>query len=225
MTQNRIVLIVDDEENIRLTLLETLASMGVQAKAAENGREALSMLSRRRFDLVLLDLKLPGLGGMEVLHEVARRSPNIPVVLITAHGDIGTAVAAMQAGADAFIEKPFTPQEIRALVARTLDREARTHAFLARYHDHIRLAKTSVEERRLEAALEHARQALALMPAQPAPFNIMGVVMQLKMRISEAQKYYRSALALDDAFEPAWKNLENLSGFPRELSRFELDES
>ena len=221
--QDRRVLVVDDEENIRLMLVETLSSMGVQAEVAENGRAALSMLTGRRFDLIMLDLRMPGLGGMEVLREVSRRSPEIPVVLISAHGDVGTAVEAIQAGAAAFIEKPFTVDEIRALVARALDRDAHERDSTARYDEHIRLAKRSVDERRLEAALEHTRQAMALKPSQPLPFNIMGVVMQLRMQIPEAQKYYRSALALDDSFDPARENLENLSGYPKELSRFKLD--
>jgi Tfp pilus assembly protein PilF len=116
------------------------------------------------------------------------------------------------------------PHEIRTLVAQTLDREAQTHLSTARYEDHIQQAKKSLKARRLEAALEHAKQALALNPSQPVPFNIMGIVMQLKMQVSEAQKYYRSALALDDAYAPARNNLEALSGFPKKLSQFELDE-
>lgn len=222
--QNHRVLIVDDEENIRLTLREALASTNIQVEAAANGQDALSLLNEQPYDLVLLDLKMPGLGGMEVLREVTRRSPDTSVIIITAHGDVGTAVEAMLAGAANFIEKPFMPHEIRTLVARTLDREAQTHLSTARYEDHIQQAKESLKARRLEAALEHAKQALALNPSQPVPFNIMGIVMQLKMQVSEAQKYYRSALALDDAYVPARKNLEALSGFPKKLSQFELDE-
>ena len=222
--RNRRVLIVDDEENIRLTLREALASMNVQVEAAKNGQDALSIPDERPYDLVLVDLRMPGLSGMEVLREVTRRSPDTSVIIITAHGDVETAVEAMLAGAANFIEKPFTPHEIRTLVARTLDRDVQALTSTARYEDHIQQAKESLKARRLEAALEHAKQALALNPSQPVPFNIMGVVMQLKMQVSEAQKYYRSALALDDAYAPARKNLEALSGFPKKLSQFELDE-
>ena len=221
---NRRVLIVDDEAHIRLTLREALASMNVQVEAAANGQDALSMLDERPFDLVLLDLRMPGLSGMEVLREVTRRSPYTSVIIITAHGDVETAVEAMLAGAANFIEKPFILHEFRTLVESTLNRNPQAHASTARYEDHIQQAKESLKARRLEAALEHAKQALALDPSQPMPFNILGVVMQLKMQVSEAQKYYRSALALDDAYAPARKNLEALSGFPKKLSQFELDE-
>ena len=221
--QDRRVLIVDDEANIRLTLLETLASLDVQAETAENGRDALRMMEDRTYDLLLLDLKMPGMSGMEVLEEVARRAPDVPVVMITAHGDVETAVEAMQAGATTFIQKPFTLSQIRALVAETLDSEAQTRRSAGRYDERIRQAKACIEERRLESALEHARQAVALKPSRPEPFNIMGVAAQLQMQVGEAQKYYRSALSLDEGYEPARRNLENLSGFPKKLSRFVLD--
>ena len=221
--QDRRVLIVDDEANIRLTLLETLASMDVRAETAENGKDALRLMEDHAFDLVLLDLKMPGMSGMEVLQEVARRTPDVPVVMITAHGDVETAVEAMQAGAATFIQKPFTLAEIRKLVTETLDPDARSRRSADRYAERIQQAKACIGERRLESALEHARQAVALAPSRPEPFNIMGVAAQLQMQVSEAQKYYRSALSLDEGYEPARKNLENLSGFPKKLSRFALD--
>ena len=217
------MLVVDDEANIRLTLLETLAALDVQAETAENGKDALHLMEERAYDLVLLDLKMPGMSGMEVLEEIARRAPDVPVIMITAHGDVETAVVAMQRGAATFIRKPFTPAEVRRLVAETLDPERQTRRAADRYAERIRQAKACINERRLGSALEHARQAVALAPSRPEPFNIMGVAAQLQMQVGEAQKYYRSALSLDEGYEPARKNLENLSGFPKKLSRFALD--
>lgn len=221
----RRVLVVDDEANIRLTLTEMLEAMGIEAVAVTSGREALAALTSRDgspFDLVLLDLRMPGMGGMEVLRDAAVRVPGVPFVVVTAHGDVETAVEAMQAGAAGFVEKPFTPAEIRAVVQSHLGTEPEARE-AARFADHVGHAREAIGERRLEAALEHARMAVALRPARPEPFNLMGVVMQLRMDVAEAQRYFRSALALDDTYEPARQNLENLSGFPKRLSQFLLD--
>ena len=222
--QTRRILIVDDDKSIRDVLVEALASIHVETEAVESGLEALLRLGDRHFDLVLLDLRLPGVPGMDVLREVRNSSPETPVIVITADSGVGSVVETMQAGAAGFIVKPFVPDDIRSAVMKALDHNLQERLSDDSYQDHIRLAKGSLMERRLAAAGEHARRALALKPSKPAPFNIMGVIMQLKMQIAEAQKYYRSALALDDGFSPARKNLENLSSFPKELSHFEIDE-
>ena len=76
--------------------------------------------------------------------------------------------------------------------------------------------------RRLDAAHAHARRALALDPLLPAAFNVLGVVAQLRLCIDDAQRLYRTALALDDRYGPARANLVNLTGFPKKLSAFEV---
>ena len=219
----RRVLVVDDEANVRLSLLAMLEPMGVQAEAVEGGRDALARLEEETFDLVLLDLKMPGMGGMEVLREVNSRAPDVPVIIVTAHGDIETAVEAIQAGAANFIEKPFALSQIRTLVARTLDEDSRDRDTQAGYERHLDRAKEAIVERRLDAALEHARRAVSLRPASAESFNLLGVVMQLRMEIPEAQRYFRSALALDDSYEPARQNLDNVSSFPKRLSEFHIE--
>lgn len=219
----RPVLVVDDEENIRLTLEEALTAMGLDVETAADGEEALAKLEARAYALVLLDLKMPGLDGMGVLREACRRRPDVPVVLLTAHGTVETAVEAMQIGAVDFLEKPFSLPEIRALVSKVLDQEGQAQQARSAYEHHVEQARASVRNRQLDAALEHARRALARDASRPEAFNVMGVVMQLKMDLEAAQKYYRSATTLDHAYAPARKNLENISGFPKQLSRYELE--
>jgi CheY-like chemotaxis protein len=116
------VLIVDDERNIRLTLFRSLESLGVQIQTAVNGEEALQKLQEDEFALLLLDLKMPGINGMDVLQHVQGRWPKTRVIVITAHGTIDSAVEAMKAGAIDFIQKPFSPAEIRELVTKVLKR-------------------------------------------------------------------------------------------------------
>lgn len=215
------VLVADDEKNIRLALAETLRASATVDEAVD-GQEAIDKMAGTTYDLVLCDLKMPRADGMAVLRAAADVCPDVPVVMITAHGDVETAVEAMQAGAAGFVQKPFSPDQIRAVAARHLDREASSRQAAESYDAHLRHAQEAVEGRRLEAALEHARQALALRPDRPDPFNVLGVVAQLQMDVAEAQRYFRSALALDDGFGPARKNLENLSGFPKRLGQFRL---
>ena len=219
---HRRVLVVDDEKNIRLALAETLDGLGVSVDQAADGEEALDKLAAAGYDLVLCDLKMPHVDGMGVLRGAAAHCPDVPIVMITAHGDVETAVEAMQAGAAGFLEKPFTPDQIRSIAARHLDQEAHDEQASASYDAHLGQARQAVEDRRLDAALGHARQAIALRPDRPEPFNVLGVVAQLQMDVPDAQRYFRSALALDDAYGPARQNLENLSGFPKRLGQFRL---
>ena len=114
------VLIVDGEKNVRLTLSRALEALEVETDTAANGEEALARMEERDFDLILLDLRLPGMDGMELLETVRRTKPGTGVVVVTAYGTIELAVEAMKLGALDFIQKPVSPSEIRQLVCRVL---------------------------------------------------------------------------------------------------------
>lgn len=114
------VLVVDDERNIRLTLTQCLEGPELRVHGAINGEDALRRLQQAPVDLVLLDLKLPGLDGLEVLRRLRAGWPQIPVVIVTAHGTVTAAVDAMKLGAVDLVQKPFSPAEIRQVVGRVL---------------------------------------------------------------------------------------------------------
>ena len=118
------ILVVDDEKNIRLTMSQSLESLEIPIKTAVNGEEALRKLQEGPFGLVFLDLKMPGIDGIEVLRQIKDDWPKIRVIIITAHGTIESAVEAMKLGAVDFIQKPFSPGEIRELATQVLEREA-----------------------------------------------------------------------------------------------------
>jgi CheY-like chemotaxis protein len=124
IVKRRPILVVDDEKNIRLTLSQSLEPLGLPIQTAVNGEEALQKIEETDFGLLLLDLKMPGMEGMEVLRRVRERWPAIPVIIITAHGTIESAVDAMKIGAVEFIQKPFSPREIRDLATKVLQRES-----------------------------------------------------------------------------------------------------
>lgn len=224
-TTQQTILIVDDEASIRLTLGEVLRSKGYVVDAVADGDAALARVAAQPPALVLLDLRLPGMDGMEVLRELARRHPEIPVLVATAHGNVDTALDAMEIGAAGFLEKPFTPEHLRRVVARALSREQQAAETAESYEQHLREGVACLEERHLDAALGHARRALSLDPTRPEAFNLIGVLKQLRGQLREAQRYYRSALALQPGFEPAQQNQENLARPPHErrMSSYRLE--
>ncbi len=119
------LLVVDDDEGLRSFLEAALAKEGHEVTVAVDGEEALRRLEAAGFDLVITDLKMPGVDGLQVLQPVRADHPGTQVILLTAHGTIETAVEAMRAGACDFLQKPVaSPKELRLVVARALERRA-----------------------------------------------------------------------------------------------------
>ncbi len=108
------ILIVDDERNIRLTLKDILEDEGYQIQLADSGERALDVADKHQFDLVILDVKLPGIDGLTVLTELLKKQPGQDVLMISGHGTIQTAVEALKIGAYDFCEKPLSMAKILA---------------------------------------------------------------------------------------------------------------
>ncbi|MDR2632601.1 MAG: sigma-54 dependent transcriptional regulator [Treponema sp.] len=106
------VLIVDDERNIRLSLQKYLGLEHIAAESVESGESALASLAQSSFDAVIVDLKLPGMSGQAVLEWIQARKLAVPVIMISAHGQIPDAVQALHAGAKDYLVKPFDPGEL-----------------------------------------------------------------------------------------------------------------
>jgi len=122
------LLIVDDELNIRRVLVAMLKREGYETTAAADGEQALAVLHRSPVDVVITDLIMPKLGGLELLKRVGTEFPDVPVIMITAHGTVDTAVEAMKAGAFDYITKPFEQDELKKVIvkatrARDLERQ------------------------------------------------------------------------------------------------------
>ena len=135
----RRVLVVDDEPGMRLAIKEALTRRGYEVGLASNGREALAEFSLASYGMVISDMNMPGMGGMEVLRGVKKAAPHVPVLLITAFGTIETAVEAVKEGAVDFILKPFTLEFLEQTVEKSFhtreavsDFEAKGKAMLAR---------------------------------------------------------------------------------------------
>jgi len=109
------VLIVDDERSIRVSLRTILSGLGFEIFEAARGEEALSLVRTAEFDAVLLDINMPGMGGIDVCRVMRKNSPRLPIVMLTVQGSEDKKVEALDAGADDYITKPF---QLRELIAR-----------------------------------------------------------------------------------------------------------
>jgi DNA-binding NtrC family response regulator len=114
------ICVIDDQAMMRDSLQATLAAHDHKVSLFENGQEALTMIKQQSFDVVLTDLRMPGLDGINLLREMRRMGIDVPVVVMTAHGSVPNAVEAMKLGAFDYIQKPFDGQEIEILIERAL---------------------------------------------------------------------------------------------------------
>jgi DNA-binding NtrC family response regulator len=116
--EKRTVLVVDDEKSMRLVLSAMLKKEGYGVVTAADGFEALDLIKKRDLDVVLTDLKMPRLGGIGLLNRVMNKYPSLPVIIITAHGTITNAVAAVKKGAFDYITKPFDQEDLKNVIAK-----------------------------------------------------------------------------------------------------------
>jgi len=117
------ILVIDDDADIGAVLKDRLESLGYRVLAAANGGEGLDLLESQSLQLVLLDVEMPGMNGLEVLKEMRKRGHDVTVIMITAYGTIERAVQAMKEGAYDFIPKPFEPDHVALIVEKALERE------------------------------------------------------------------------------------------------------
>jgi DNA-binding response OmpR family regulator len=226
------VLVVDDEPNVRLVFRTALESEGHQVDEAADGDVALRWLRRAARDVVLLDLRMPGMGGMEVLRRLRDEGNDVPVVIVTAHGSIPDAVEAMKLGAVDFLAKPVTPDALRRVVAEVVARHAPAGPEATPATDDpghpvvvtlwptvidlsaVKLALNRREFDRAEVLLE---RALDVAPGSAEALTLMGVLRESRGQDHAAYHAYRQALAANPGYGPARDNLR------RYCARFGLD--
>ena len=157
------ILVVDDEEPIRKTLRMTLEYEGYDVSEGSSGAEALDKIENERYDLVFLDIKMPGMDGFEVLRELRERTTAPQVVVVSGHGNVQTAVQATKLGAFDFIEKPLETERILLAVRNALERKQlkeEVGRLRPRFERRYQMVGTS-------AAMDKVRQAIA----RSAPTN------------------------------------------------------
>jgi len=117
-----LVLVIDDEESMRDSCSQIIAKLGCRVETAEDGAIGLAKIRELKPDAIIVDLKMPGIGGLDVLNEVRLIDPQIVAIVITGYATVDAAVEAMKRGAYDFLPKPFTPDELRLILARALER-------------------------------------------------------------------------------------------------------
>lgn len=120
------ILVIDDEEIVRVSCKKCLIPEGYDVDVAANGVEGLSMTENNRYDVILTDLKMPDMDGMEFLVKVKERHPDTKVIMITGYSTVEHAVKAMRMGAYNYIEKPFTPDALIEAVKEAMAQETKT---------------------------------------------------------------------------------------------------
>ncbi len=157
MTLNGNILIVDDEASLRQTLARILQRAGFQVTTAESGAQALAFLQTTDFDLVYLDIRMPGMSGLEVIESMHASHPSLPVVLFTAQPDISSALEALRRGAADYLLKPLKPD---LLIAKTKE-------ILSVRQKERRKQEIQVQIEHLQAELKSLEGGEAVLPSPP----------------------------------------------------------
>jgi len=124
MTEERIsILVIDDEPIIHESCVRILREQGYEIDSAMNGQEALQKLKDKRYNLVLSDIKMPGMDGVQTLELMKQHAPDITVIMFTGYASVDTARATMKLGAFDYLPKPFTPEELLSSVHKAIDSE------------------------------------------------------------------------------------------------------
>ncbi|MCA9449364.1 MAG: response regulator, partial [Candidatus Omnitrophica bacterium] len=131
------ILIADDEDGIRFAMKETLAEEGYEIEEASDGQEAVDLFGPEKFDLVILDYRMPTLDGLETLKAIRRQDAEVPILFVTAYGSKDLAMEALREGAYDYFTKPFDVDEIRVVVRRALEKRTlrRRVQILSRHMD------------------------------------------------------------------------------------------
>ena len=154
------ILVVDDDPYIQQALEDRLVALGYGVVVSADGKKALEIVERHRPQLILLDIEIPGMRGLDVLKEIRRRELDIPVIMITAYGSIDVAVQAMKEGAYDFIPKPFKPGHIGLVVQKAIERQRlRTEVNLLSEEVDRRYRLVTGGSSKMEKAIEAAKKA------------------------------------------------------------------
>ena len=172
------VFVVDDDEGVRTSLRFLLKSVGLASRALGSASEFLETYHPSQPGCLVLDVRMPGMSGLDLQQQLNLRGAVIPVIFITGHGDIPMAVEAMQQGAFDFLQKPFRDQDLIDRIQRALERDARNRATL---DQHARIRQ------RLDSLTPREREVLMLM-TRGKPNKIMAAELGVSQRTVEIHR-------------------------------------
>lgn len=172
------VFVVDDDEGVRNSLRFLLKSVGLTTQALSSASEFLEIYKPNQPGCLVLDVRMPGMSGLELQEQLNLRGAVIPVIFITGHGDVPMAVAAIQHGAFDFLQKPFRDQDLIDRIQRALERDA---------HNRATLAQHARNRERLESLTRREQEVMALM-TRGKPNKIMAAELGVSQRTIEIHR-------------------------------------
>jgi two-component system, OmpR family, KDP operon response regulator KdpE len=197
------VLIVDDEPSIRISLRTILSGLGFAVIEAARGEEAVALVRTARIDIVLLDINMPGLGGVEVCRSIRRVAPFLPVIMLTVLAHEDRKVEALDAGADDYITKPFQLRELIARIRAAVRRNRTTEQDITRI---------SIGDVHLDTARHLVQKKGKTVHLTPKQFDLLHYLM------ANAGKPVSHAKLLKTVWGPEYGNeLEYLRTFVRQV--------
>lgn len=218
------ILVVDDEKNILILIKKVLEESPYSVESCAEGSKALAILKKQKIDVLLLDLNLPDIGGIEILKSLVNQLHKPDVIIITAFGNIDNAVETMKLGAVDFIQKPFSPDQIRDTVRKVLERRNFAMNDTSNYEQSIEMSKKLIKDGLYKQASEFAQKAIDFLPSNPEGYNYLGAILEIRGDLRNAIEAYQTACHIDPMYEPARKNLERITKLHRNRD-IELDMS
>lgn len=207
------ILIVDDDCNIQAMLRVCLASPQYTVETAGDGAEALVRITHELPSLVLLDLAMPVMDGMTALVHIHDLPPasRPRVIVMTAHGSVRTAIQAIRLGAEDFLEKPFTPDDVRLSVASVLEDPAMPRdSEGSDFNGVLASVRAALRSGTLSAAESLLMRAGTIADDDPAFLNLAGVLHESRGRVGSALRFYEKAAASNYDYRAAQENMLRL---------------
>ncbi|GKU23743.1 response regulator [Clostridium folliculivorans] len=193
------VLIIDDTKNIRSMLTTCLEIRDYEVMAAENGIVALEILDKlgKEIDLIFLDIRMPGLSGTEVLKILREKNINSAVIIMTAFATVKNAIDCTKLGAFAYLQKPFSPDRVNAIIDEVENTYTPSEAKEENYKEkacndetYIIEAMENIELNKYKEAFEVLKKALASNPYNKDVYKLIGKVNELEGNEEEANRFY-----------------------------------
>ena len=218
---NKRILIVDDERNVRLNFRTTLEAEGYEVFEVGSGEEAVQLLAGHSFALAILDIRMPGMNGLELLAKMRESGIRVPAMIVTAYSDVPNAVKAMKLGAIDFLAKPVTPEQLRTILNEVIERHAfpavpdrksgtGTLKYKVEPNIHLLAAKRAINNREFDEARSHLAEVIKQNERMIEAHNLLGVLFEMKHEYSIAKRCYGRAIAIDSNYEPAQQNMRRL---------------
>jgi len=206
------ILIVDDEPNVRLNYRVTLELEGYQVEETGVSTEALKRLKVEKFDLAILDMRMPRMGGLDLLAAMRAQRVRTPAIIITAFSDVPNAVRAIQLGASDFLQKPLRPEDLRRVVHEVLNRNDQSEGKggISDFERSASEARRLMQTGDLGAAKGHVLHAIELNTNSADTFNLAAELAEKTGDIERARKLFEAAIKLDGDNLPAREGLRRV---------------